>query len=474
MQYNFKNIISFFFINLFPQLSGFILLKVYTEYLSIEEFGFYNAMISIPALLSVFISFQLHSAISRFYFESNDNRQRKRLIGTILSLVILTASSFTVLLLMFENDFFFLLFDNKFEQYNGLFGVVFLIAFINVCMSAFNSVLIVKELGHVIIKRVALIAFIQVIGIYFSVKYFDGDAFFILYIILFCAVLNLFLVYSQTRRYLVLCLDRTHIKALYSYSVPLVFHQLGGYLFNFSSILILTNKLSIKEVALFAVAFKLASIMKIIVNSLNTAWQPSAFRKLREDRVSGIEYTKNSFNDFFYLIIIIYLFLVQVVNVVVTHWLKTDYHEILNYIPLILGAYLFRLLYCFATTMLFFDKKTRLIPLITFFAGVFNVVFVYMLSDHLGFASGLFAFFLSMFFMCSFYTTYNKIYYKISYLKDYLKIILVLLFSYYVKIQFEFNSQCIIYSILISFIIFIILRKKIIDLSLISKFLRRR
>ncbi|MCG9597823.1 oligosaccharide flippase family protein [Vibrio sp. Isolate25] len=449
MKYNFKNIISFLLVNLFPQLSGFILLKLYTEHLGVDDFGVYNALMSIPPLLTVFASLQLHSSIGRFYFDFTESKEREKLIGTILSLVVLCSITFVFITFLFRSELNVLLFSGKLDNYDIELVIVLLTSLFSVMNSAFNAVLIVQELGHVIVKRVALVTLVQISSIFVLLTFFNGGVLQILSVLLLSSIFNFILVYFQSKRSFTFSLSTDFIKPIFSYSWPLVFHQLGGYLFNFSSVIILTNQLSLRDVALFSVLFKLASLNKICVNSINTAWQPTAFRKLRNNRESGKEFIKSSYSDFLMLFFILYLILTQALSFIVENWISNEYSSIIVLIPVMVGAYLFRLSYCFSTTLLFFDKKTHLIPVVTTIAGIINIILVSTLATTLSFDSAVYAFTCSMLFMSLFYAIYNKLYYKVSYFKELMTIISVITFSSYVNTNYSFITQNAIYSFLV-------------------------
>lgn len=413
MKYNIKNITSFLLISILPQLSGFILLKVFTEHLTKEEYGLYSAFMAIPPLMSIFLSLQLHSSISRFYFDC-EGEGRKSLIGSILLSVLALSTIGTVLLLLLQTPLLQLLFGEEFESYGSEFSIIILISYVVTVISSLNSILVVTENGHKVLKRIAFTTLLLIVIQYFSVSHFDGDVFSILLVLLVLSILNLFLVAVQTKNYWDMSFDFSVINEAIKYSSPLVFHQLGGYLFNFSSVLVLTSRLTLSDVAMFAILFKLSSLLKIAVNSVNTAWQPTAFKKLRENRKEGLAYIKSSSSDFTNFFIPVYIILSLAVSLIIIFLLPEDYIALAKYVPLALGAYLFRLVYCFNTTLLFFDKKTMLIPKVTLVAGALNLAGVYMLCVYLGYLAAIYSFIASLIFLAVFFTVYNKVVYGMT------------------------------------------------------------
>ena len=413
MKYNVKNITSFLLISLLPQLSGFILLKVFTEHLTKEEYGLYSAFMAIPPLLSIFLSLQLHTSISRFYFDC-EGEERKDLIGSILLSVLALSTIGSVLLLLLQAPLLQLLFGEKFEGYGSEFSIVILNSYVITLIAGLNSILIVTENGHKVLNRVAFTTLILIVTQYFSVSHFDGGVFSILVVLLLINVVNLLFVVSQTRSDWDMRFDFSVVKETIKYSSPLVFHQVGGYLFNFSSVLVLTSRLTLGDVAMFAILFKLSSLLKIAVNSVNTAWQPTAFKKLRENRKKGLAYIERSFKDFTIFFIPVYIMLSLVISLVIIYLLPEDYATLVKYVPIALGAYLFKMIYSFNTTLLFFDKKTMLIPKVTLVAGALNLASVYFLSVYLGYVAAIYSFIASLMFLAVFFTVYSKMIYGVT------------------------------------------------------------
>ena len=137
-----------------------------------------------------------------------------------------------------------------------------------------------------------------------------------------------------------------------------------------------------------------------------------------------------------------------------------------------LGAYLFRLLYCFSTTLLFFDKKTHLIPLVTMMAGILNVTLVSIFALTLNFESAVYAFVLSMSFFVIF-VFYNNIYYEMNYFKELVVIISLIIFSSYINKNYSFTTQNYIYSALVLILFYYLVKSGKISSKHVKKTLKR-
>ena len=70
--------------NFLQQAAGFIMLLVWAGFLTREDYGITNTLAAYAAILSVFLSFQLHAATTRFYFDHRENPvEMKRFMGSV-------------------------------------------------------------------------------------------------------------------------------------------------------------------------------------------------------------------------------------------------------------------------------------------------------------------------------------------------------------------------------------------------------
>jgi len=86
--------------NIIRQLVGFIMLPVYTHYLSPADFGVVSLLIFMVSLIELLFGGHMFHAVPKFYFDEDDVAERKKVVSTALLLTALI-SSFSVLVVMF-------------------------------------------------------------------------------------------------------------------------------------------------------------------------------------------------------------------------------------------------------------------------------------------------------------------------------------------------------------------------------------
>lgn len=84
---------SFFYIfsSLLVKAMGFLLLPIYTLYLTPDDYGVTNLVTGFVNVATFIIAFSLYSAAIRFYADYKENRRKiKRLYGTLISFVFIS------------------------------------------------------------------------------------------------------------------------------------------------------------------------------------------------------------------------------------------------------------------------------------------------------------------------------------------------------------------------------------------------
>ena len=70
-----KNIVLMFLVYFFPKIFSFFLVPLYTSYLTTEEYGISDIIISTASLLAPFIALSTPSAVMRFTIENKEDKR---------------------------------------------------------------------------------------------------------------------------------------------------------------------------------------------------------------------------------------------------------------------------------------------------------------------------------------------------------------------------------------------------------------
>lgn len=113
--------------NISRQLVGFIMLPVYTRYLSPADYGVVGLLIFLVSIIELVFGGHLSNAVPKFYHDQNDESGRKSVISTAL-LVTTVVSAFTVsMVVMLRDQASFAMFGTvEYAYVVGMFAVLIL------------------------------------------------------------------------------------------------------------------------------------------------------------------------------------------------------------------------------------------------------------------------------------------------------------------------------------------------------------
>ena len=85
-----ENSFLYIFSSLLVKAVGFLLLPIYTLFLTTDDYGVTNLVTGFLNVATFIVAFSLYSAAIRFYIDFKDDRIKlKRLYGTIISFVLI-------------------------------------------------------------------------------------------------------------------------------------------------------------------------------------------------------------------------------------------------------------------------------------------------------------------------------------------------------------------------------------------------
>ena len=110
--------------NLLPKLIGFVLLPLYTDYLTTAEYGILAILQATSLVLIGIFGFNLHTAMLRWLAQEKDEKGQKTIVFTSLISTLSIVAILLMLLLPFCRDFSIIFFDKP--DFSNFFLYLFL------------------------------------------------------------------------------------------------------------------------------------------------------------------------------------------------------------------------------------------------------------------------------------------------------------------------------------------------------------
>jgi O-antigen/teichoic acid export membrane protein len=355
-----------------PYVVSFFMLPIYTRYLTPSDYGILSLVGAFQSMLVIVSSLQISAGLARFYFDY-DEEGLKTYFSTVFSSIIVTALLFLLAIHFSGDRLTGFIFPKANIPYKPYFLLALITMFLSNVSGCCNLLLQVSEKGFIIL-RIAILSILAGIGfgLYFVVIKEMG-AFGSLLGNACSGFVNVCLLLYAVRAYFALSFSYSMLKKTLVYSLPIIPHAIGGYVFMYSDRIILEKFVSLGAIGLYNIADRISMILKLVVNSFNTANSPNFMRLSKQDKSKAKEVYKVIITKWAVVISVIFLALAFFSEELVQIMTPKRYHPAYKFIPILLGAYLFRGLYCFAANSIFFEKKTKVIPIITLTAGLINI-----------------------------------------------------------------------------------------------------
>lgn len=290
-----ENVFIFTLGSLGSKILSFVLVPLYTYYLSQEEYGTADLVITTVSMLLPVVSLTMHEAVIRFVM--NKSLDRVTVIVNTLSIsligygIFLLFYPFLKIVRVLDGNLEFLyilvfvqMINQIFSQYTRGIGKTRIFALNGIITTFFNGILNVLfivvfqwNLNGYFLSNIISFA-LSIIYLYFSVKPLENFTF---------------------KR-----INKEISKELLNYSVPLIPNNLMWWLINSSSRYFINWFIGVGANGLFAISTKLPSIINIVTQVFSQAWQISVFE----------EYEKNKTTDFYSIVLDVYLSLLLLVT----------------------------------------------------------------------------------------------------------------------------------------------------------------
>ena len=359
--------------------TAFVLLPVFTKYLTTYDYGVLSFLYSLSSICGILISLKPSLMIIPQLSSWDELKLKKVLSGFIFSSIILS-----IVIGFIAINFIPTIFpDINWEMV--LFVVI---------ISAIQSPIEIKEallqvnekafrylklqlLKSVIPLFIALY-FITVIGLGWKGKYLPEMG---ISLLLGISIITQF---WKEGRIHIKYLSLNSIKDIWSYSTPLLFHSLGIVLMLNIDRIIIIQLLNIEANGIYSIGYTIGAFIGIIHDSFLKVWSPIFYK--------GMQVNEKSFRIRFRKFKIIYIFIAFSLLGAFTlcsEWIfnllvDQKFYEALGVVPYIALGITFEGIRKLFVGHLYFQRKVKLIATTTFIAGITNIILNYLLIPKFG------------------------------------------------------------------------------------------
>jgi O-antigen/teichoic acid export membrane protein len=370
-----KNTLIIGFGKVSTQLISFLLLPLYTLFLSPGEYGTVDLITTYIALLVPAVTLQLEMASFRFLVDARQNEnEKKQIISNILQVISIILLVCTVLFLA-VNAFFHLPYAN--------------LILLNIGVTIFSNLFLQFARGVGDNKKFAIACILTGITtllttILFIVYAHMGAEGMLLSVALANLVCALYLFFAlRMSHYIDLkTYDKKLQKKLIEYSFPLIPNGVSWWVINVSDRTIISIAIGVAANGIYAVANKYAAIFSSAFSIFSMSWTESASMHINDkDRDKFFSETINASVRFFGSFGLV---LIASIPLLFPFLVSAAYGEAYLYIPILIIAAFFNSIVVLYSAIYVAKKMTRQVANTSMVAAIINIVLTIVLMKFIG------------------------------------------------------------------------------------------
>ena len=429
------------------QFISFILLPLYTAILTTEEYGVVDLLNTYVSLLAPIIAFQIEQAVFRFLIDIRNNEEEKKtLIATSLffgitqSIIFLIV--FSIIARWFNNDYKYFLATN-------VVAAIFSSMMLQISRGLGDNTS--YTIGSFI--TASLNVLLNVIFIVFLKLGAYGMLLASLISNIVCAVF-LFIKKKVYRYVSIKKINKTKLKELCKYSIPLIPNSISWWIVNASDRTIVSSALGIGMNGIYSAANKFSSVYITFYNIFNLTWTESVAMYIK-DKDADI-YISKVINTALKLFFAVGLGIIACMPFIFPIMVNEKFGEAYYQIPILMLSSLCNVVVGLISVIYIAKKLTKEVAKTSIIAAIINITTNLILIRFIGLyaasMSTLIAYFSMMVFRYIHIQKFVKVKIDRKFIFQTLGLILILLTTYYIN-NFYLNIISLIITIVYAILI---------------------
>lgn len=386
-----KNTILFSISSFGSKILTFLLVPLYTSVLTTSEYGIADIITTSVMLMGYIFTLNISDAVLRFAIEDKDP---KRILAYSIR-VLCIGSIIVALSLLVVNKAHII----SWPSY--CFGYMVLYYFGLQLSSLLNNYLrAIDKVKYVAVSGIITTMFTIFSNIIFLLLFKFRLSGYLLSMVIGVFGTSLFqlaVLKFPLRNYFILHCDKNLKKEMLLYSVPLIFNGVAWWINSSLDKYFITYLIGIEAAGIYAVAYKIPTLLTMVQSIFNQAWNLSAIR----------EYNKNDEDGFFSKTYTIYnvglvlaCSILLIINIPMARILfAKDFFEAWHYAPLLLISTLFSTMSGFIGSVFSAVKNSKVYAVSTISSAIINTILNIMLISQYGISGAAIATVISFFFV---------------------------------------------------------------------------
>jgi O-antigen/teichoic acid export membrane protein len=371
-----KNSLIYIIAEVINKAIPFLLLPLLTKYLTPYDYGLIASFSAFVGFVYLFVNMSMHGVINVNFFTMDHVRLNRYMFNALGVLTMVGILAFMIVLVLHRPLSSYLLLDKEWLYLGVIVALSKVVTIIHLTLWIAEKK--PKEYSLYQIMQTLLgtgMAVLFIVGYHYDWR---GQVISSSVASIAFALWSLSFFYQRGAlkgRY-----AKEDVKDILQFGIPMVPHQLSGWLISSGDRLLLIAMIGASATGLFSVGYQVGMVMSVLVTAFQKVWNPYIYEKLSHaiDRETKRRIVKWTY-VYFGTLILFAMVLDQVAYYVFSYWIDTAFHEAYRYVGYILIMYAFNGMYFMVVSYLFYFKKTKVLATITFSNALLHVVLSYLL-----------------------------------------------------------------------------------------------
>ena len=361
--YLIKNTVIFTLGNLGSKLISFFLIPLYTNALTTTEYGVVDLIATVGTVAVPVLTLNICESVMRFALDKDANKDKITQIGTNLLLI-----GMVVGLVIFPICHSF----DRISQYSAFvyFYVISLAASqLYLCDLRGKELLVYYSIGNVLHTF-----FIAALNILFLVVFKGGiEGYLNAYIIANILTATYALIMGKGyRSFSFSGVDKKLLQRMIKYSIVLIPNSFMWWIMNSSDRVMVSSMVGIAANGIYAVSYKLPTLVSTLTTIFNQAWSYSAIRE--EGTEDENEYNNKIFRTLIGIVMLIGIGLITFMKPFLSIYVAKEYYAAWKYTPFLTVGCVYLTLATFMATSYTVHKDSFGYLFSGMFGAIFNIV----------------------------------------------------------------------------------------------------
>lgn len=358
-----KNTIIFTIGNIGSSLISFILIPLFTNYLTANEYGKIDFITMLISLLIPIITLNFIEALIRFGVDKEYDS--KEVISTIIFSII---PIYIILLIICMILIKLRIINNSILMYLGIFFIVSIYQFLQQYTRVIEKLIVyaTSDILYTVIFSLLNIIFISKLRIGLK-GYFT--AYIIAYIIASIFLILKAKIYKDIK---IKLYNKKYLIEFIKYSTPLIPNNLSWWIVNVSDRFLIKVFNGYSNLGIYSIANKIPQILNTFYGLFFKAWQISSIKELGKEDTE--KFYEQIFKYIYKAMFSVGIAILGGINLIFLIMIGEEFKEAINYVPILVLAIIFFTLASFLGSIYTAYKKSKNVLKSTIISAIINIL----------------------------------------------------------------------------------------------------